>query len=226
MLKCNQSIFGVLNMVGNNVNVLDMEKEQLKQVIKNLAKKNNMTASDLATQAGVAPSTITGFLNDVPGRGHYGLSARTQGKISDAFPEFREQIETPQVIASTFSVPIIGMWDADYRVNGLQLGMPSSFLTSWSNEMDNYSAVIRSPDFFSKLNLNTENRFYLFKNVYADSLNETVNKQVYATTEHGNFIGYQTKGKDAYYLNDFFDKRIEIAGKVLKASKIEWTRQV
>ena len=213
-------------MVGNNVNVLDMEKEQLKQVIKNLAKKNNMTASDLATQAGVAPSTITGFLNDVPGRGHYGLSARTQGKISDAFPEFREQIETPQVIASTFSVPIIGMWDADYRVNGLQLGMPSSFLTSWSNEMNNYSAVIRSPNFFSKLNLNTENRFYLFKNVYADSLNETVNKQVYATTENGNFIGYQTKGKDAYYLNDFFDKRIEIAGKVLKASKIEWTRQV
>ena len=220
MLKCNQSIFGVLNMVGNNANVLDMEKEQLKQVIKNLAKKNNMTASDLATQAGVAPSTITGFLNDVPGRGHYGLSARTQGKISDAFPEFREQIETPQMIASTFSVPIIGMWDADYRVNGLQLGMPSSFLTSWSNEMDNYSAVIRSPNFFSKLNLNTENRFYLFKNVYADSLTDTENKQVYATTEHGNFIGYQIKGKDAYYLNDFFDKRIEIAGKVLKASKI------
>ena len=226
MLKCNQSIFGVLNMMENNVNVLDMEKEQLKQIIKNLARKNNMTASDLATQAGVAPSTITGFLNNVPGRGHYGLSARTQSKISDAFPEFREQIEKPQMIASTFSVPIIGMWDADYRVNGLQLGMPSSFLTSWSNEMDNYSAVIRSPNFFSKLNLNTENRFYLFKNVYVDSLNETENKQVYATTEHGNFIGYQTKGKDAYYLNDFFDKRIEIAGKVLKASKIEWTRQV
>ena len=213
-------------MMENNVNVLDMEKEQLKQVIKNLAKKNNMTASDLATQAGVAPSTITGFLNDVPGRGHYGLSARTQGKISNAFPEFKEQIETPQVIASTFSIPIIGMWDADYRVNGLQLGMPSSFLTSWSNEMDKYSAVIRSPNFFSKVNLNTENRFYLFKNVYADSLNETENKQVYATTEHGNFIGYQIKDKDAYYLKNFFGKRIEIAGKVIKASKIEWTRQV
>ena len=226
MLKCNQSIFGVLNMMENNVNVLDMEKEQLKQIIKNLARKNNMTASDLATQAGVAPSTITGFLNNVPGRGHYGLSARTQSKISEAFPEFREQIEKPQMIASTFSVPIIGMWDADYRVNGLQLGMPSSFLTSWSNEVDKYSAVIRSPNFFSKLNLSTGNRFYLFKNVYADSLTETENNQVYATTEHGNFIGYQIKGKDAYYLNDFFDKRIEIAGKVLKASKIEWTRQV
>ena len=69
-------------------------------------------------------------------------------------------------------------------------------------------------------------RTLTFKNVYADSLTETENNQVYATTEHGNFIGYQIKGKDAYYLNDFFDKRIEIAGKVLKASKIEWTRQV
>jgi len=226
MLIRNRYSLGILKMIENNAKIIDMEKEQLKQVIKNLAKKNNMTASDLATQAGVAPSTITGFLNDVPGRGHYGLSARTQGKISDAFPEFREQIETPQVIASTFSVPIIGMWDPDYRVNGLQLGMPSSFLTSWSNEMYKYSAVIRSHNFFSKLNLHRENRYYLFKNVYADLLIETENKQVYATTENGNFIGYQTKDKDAYYLNDFFDKRIEIAGKVIKASKIEWTRQV
>ena len=61
---------------------------------------------------------------------------------------------------------------------------------------------------------------------YDWDLNETENKQVYATTENGNFIGYQSKDKDAYYLSDFFGGRIEIAGKVLKASKIEWTRQV
>ena len=226
MRYCNRTIFGVLKMNEISDNIIDMEKEQLKQVIKNLAKTNNMSASDLAVQAGVAPSTITGFLNDVPGRGHYGLSARTQSKLADKFPEFQNMIETPQTNSNTFNVPIIGMWDADYRVNGLQLGMPSSFLTSWSHEMKNYSAVIRSPHFFSKLNLNTENRYYLFQNNYADSLTETENKQVYATTEHGNFIGYQTKDKDTYYLNDFFDKRIDIAGKVLKASKIEWTRQV
>ena len=61
-----------------NGNVYDMEKEQLKGALKALAKQLNLSASDLAKEAGISPSTITGFLNDVPGRGHYGLSAKTQ----------------------------------------------------------------------------------------------------------------------------------------------------
>ena len=239
MLKCNQSIFGVLNMMENNVNVLDMEKEQLKQVIKNLAKKNNMTASDLATQAGVAPSTITGFLNDVPGRGHYGLSARTQSKLADKFPEFKEQIEKPFVSNEQYNMPIIGMWHTDYRVLGLQLGMPSTFTCNTYVGIDSYSAVVRSPDFFKKnLRLNggvddfsypngvKETRYYLFQNVYVENLDEVASKQVYATTETGNFMGYAVKHKSKYFLHNFYGDRIDIAGEVIKASKIEWTRQV
>jgi len=236
MLIRNQSIFGVLNMIENNVNVIDMEKEQLKQVLKNIAKKNNMTASDLATQAGVAPSTITGFLNDVPGRGHYGLSARTQGKISEAFPEFKEQIDAPTVISGEYDLPIIGMWDADYRVNGLELGMPSSFRTDLSHNISSYSSIIRSPLFFTfientdfnngNLDFIKEVRYYIFKNIYAENLLPLVGKQVYAKTTTGNFIGYLSKQKEVYQLHDFFGKVIEKAEHVLKATKIEWTRQV
>ena len=51
-----------------NGNVFDMEKEQLKAALKALAKQLNLSASDLAKEAGISPSTITGFLNDVPGR--------------------------------------------------------------------------------------------------------------------------------------------------------------
>lgn len=93
-----------------NANVFDMEKEQLKAALKGLAKSRNVSLSDLAVEAGVAPSTITGFINDVPGRGHYGLSAKTQSKLTDKFPEFKELIDKPPVLEQSAQVPVIGVW--------------------------------------------------------------------------------------------------------------------
>ena len=212
--------------------VIDMEKEQLKSALKNLAKQQGVSLSDLATQAGIAPSTITGFMNDVPGRGHYGLSARTQNKLAEEYSEFKDMIEKPVVNTNLFNIPIIGMWESDYRVNGLELGMPSSFTSNWSTNIESYSAVIRNENFFS-MNpptktmsfVNGEIRYYLFKNTYTDDLRKTENKQVYCKTATGNFIGYQIKEGNKFYLYTFFGERIDIAGEILKASKIEWTRQ-
>ena len=212
--------------------LIDMEKEQLKLALKNLAKHQGMSLSDLATQAGIAPSTITGFMNDVPGRGHYGLSARTQNKLAEEYSEFKDMIEKPIVNTNLVDVPIIGMWESDYRVNGLELGMPSSFASNWSTDIESYSAVIRNENFFSmnpptstKSFVNGEVRFYLFNNTYIDDLNKTNNKQVYCKTATGNFIGYQVKDGNKFYLYTFFGERIESAGEILKASKIEWTKQ-
>ena len=210
--------------------LIDMEKEQLKLALKNLAKHQGMSLSDLASQAGIAPSTITGFMNDVPGRGHYGLSARTQNKLAEEYSEFKDMIEKPIVNTNLVNVPIIGMWESDYRVNGLELGMPSSFASNWSTDIESYSAVIRNENFFVKdqpLNsfVNREIRYYLFKNTYIDDLNKANNKQVYCKTATGNFIGYQVKDGNKFYLYTFFGERIESAGEILKASKIEWTKQ-
>jgi len=212
--------------------VIDMEKEQLKLALKNLAKQQGMSLSDLATHAGIAPSTITGFMNDVPGRGHYGLSARTQNKLAEEYSEFKDMIEKPIINTNLVNVPIIGMWESDYRVNGLELGMPSSFASNWSTNIESYSAVIRNENFFS-MNpptktmsfVNGEIRYYLFKNTYTDDLRKTENKQVYCKTATGNFIGYQIKEGNKFYLYTFFGERIDVAGEILKASKIEWTRQ-
>jgi transcriptional regulator with XRE-family HTH domain len=209
-----------------------MEKEQLKLALKNLAKQQGMSLSDLATHAGIAPSTITGFMNDVPGRGHYGLSARTQNKLAEEYSEFKDMIEKPIINTNLVNVPIIGMWESDYRVNGLELGMPSSFASNWSTNIESYSAVIRNENFFS-MNpptktmsfVNGEIRYYLFKNTYTDDLRKTENKQVYCKTATGNFIGYQIKEGNKFYLYTFFGERIDVAGEILKASKIEWTRQ-
>ena len=216
--------------------VIDMEKEQLKSALKNLAKQQGVSLSDLATQAGIAPSTITGFMNDVPGRGHYGLSAKTQNKLADKFDEFKELIDSPTVVTGEYDLPIIGMWDADYRVNGLELGMPSSFRTDLSANIQSYSAIIRSPQFFTfiekdnekccGLDFIKETRYYIFKNTYAENMQLLLGKQVYARTNTGNFIGYLSIHKNIYHLHNFFGKRIEHAEQVLKATKIEWTRQV
>ena len=61
---------------------------------------------------------------------------------------------------------------------------------------------------------------------HQEDLDEVASKQVYATTETGNFMGYAVKHKSKYFLHNFYGDRIDIAGEVLKASKIEWTRQV
>ena len=119
-------------MDGTYDNVHDMEKEQLKSALKSLAKQQGISLSDLASQAGIAPSTLTGFINDVPGRGHYGLSARTQNKLAEEYSQFKDMIEKPMENTNLVNIPIIGMWEADYRVNGLELGMPSSFVSNWS----------------------------------------------------------------------------------------------
>ena len=216
--------------------VIDMEKEQLKSALKNLAKQQGVSLSDLATQAGIAPSTITGFMNDVPGRGHYGLSAKTQTKLADQYDTFKELIDAPTVVSGEYDLPIIGMWDADYRVNGLELGMPSSFRTNLSANIQSYSSIIRSPQFFTfvekdnpkscNLDFIKEIRYYIFKNTYAENMLPLLGKQVYAKTTTGNFIGYLSKQKDVYHLHNFFGERIEKAEQVLKATKIEWTRQV
>ena len=240
MLKRNQLTFGVLNIMDNNANVVDMEKEQLKSALKSLAKQQGISLSDLASQAGIAPSTLTGFMNDVPGRGHYGLSARTQTKLINEYPDFRESIETPSLPEDIVTIPIIGMWGLNYRVDGLELGMTSSFTTEWTTNVHLYSSVIRSPNFFknnmfakpigsSSKKINSQSieeiRYYLFKNSYVENLSETANKQVYCKTTVGNFIGYQVAYKDVYLLCDFWGNHIEQAGEVKKASKVDWTRQ-
>ena len=216
-----------------NVNVYDMEKEHLKAALKGLAKKRNVSLSDLAIEAGVAPSTITGFINDVQGRGHYGLSAKTQNKLTEKYPEFRDLIDKPPALEQTVQVPVIGVWGADYRVTGLELGMSNSFNTNFSTNIHLYSAIIRNHTFFIKnfnhdgdKNLIREMRYYLFKNEYSDDLDLLVGKQCYCSCDNGTYLGYIGTNKRCFHLYDFYGKEIKSAGCVVKATKIEWTRQV
>jgi len=216
-----------------NGNVFDMEKEQLKAALKALAKQLNLSASDLAKEAGISPSTITGFLNDVPGRGHYGLSAKTQNKLHEKYPEFKEFIDTPPALEQTVQVPVIGVWGADYRVTGLELGMSNNFISDYSVNIHLYSSVLRTELFFAKNfaekmdhNLIRENRYYLFKNTYEEDITNILGKQAYASCEGGTYIGFIGRYKGHYHLFNFFGDWIKSAGCIKQASVIEWTRQI
>ena len=216
-----------------NANVFDMEKEQLKVALKGLAKSRNVSLSDLAVEAGVAPSTITGFINDVPGRGHYGLSARTQSKLTEKYPEFKELIDKPPLLEQSAQVPVIGVWGADYRVTGLELGMSNNFLSDYSLNIHLYSSVLRTDTFFvknfsdkMKRNLIRELRYYLFKNTYNDDIETILGKQAYASCDGGTYIGFLGQKGSNIVLYNFFGEQIKSAGNVKQASVIEWTRQI
>jgi transcriptional regulator with XRE-family HTH domain len=216
-----------------SANIIDMEKEQLKAALKAIAKQHSISLSEVAKEAGVSPSTITGFLNDVPGRGQYGLSAKTQNKLSEKFPEFREFIEKPPALEQTVQVPVIGVWGADYRVTGLELGMSNNFISDWSVNIHLYSSVLRTETFFVKNfaekmdhNLIRENRYYLFKNTYEEDINLILGKQSYASCEGGTYIGFLGKKGSNFVLYNFFGEQIKSAGNVKQASAIEWTRQI
>ena len=223
-------------MIMNNDNLVDMEKEQLKAALKAIAKEYNISASDMAKEAGISPSTITGFLNDVPGRGHYGLSAKTQNKLSEKYPEFKDYVDRPPTVQKQSDVAVIGVWGADYRVTGLELGMSNSFVVAFDNEIQGYVAVLRNDTFFMKnfknqskgdrKNFFKEYRYYLFKNTYEDELDVLIGKQAYCTCENGTYLGWVGRFKDHFHLFDFFGNEIKSAGCVLKATKIEWTRQI
>lgn len=213
--------------------LIDMEKEQLKSALKILAKHQGMSLSDLATQAGIAPSTITGFMNDVPGRGHYGLSARTQSKLAEEYSEFKELIDKPPVLEQSVQVPVIGVWGADYRVTGLELGMSNNFLSEYSVNIHLYSSVLRTEVFFVKnfsdkmnRNLIRELRYYLFKNTYDEDIDLILGKQAYASCDGGTYIGFLGQKGSNIILYNFFGEQIKSAGNVKQASVIEWTRQI
>ena len=137
------------------------------------------------------------------------------------------------MLDQTVQVPVIGVWGADYRVTGLELGMSNNFITEWSINIHLYSAVLRTETFFAKNfaegmyhNLIREKRYYLFKNTNAEDLTTIVGKQAYASCEGGTYIGFIGNHKGHYYLFNFFGKIIKSAGCVKQASAIEWTRQI
>ena len=174
------------------------EKEEYKLALKKLAKSLNKSLSDIAIKAGIAPSTITGFVNDVPGRGKYGLSARTRTKLSKTFPEFKIFLnETHDFTEKTnCELKIRGIVSKNSKVSS-NLAETENVLVPEFNNVENLYGIRNGNDI----------EIYKGKKEQPENF---INKYVLATTkEYDSYIGIIIKIDDKIYLKGHNSQRID-----------------
>ena len=212
-------------------NVIDMEKEHMKKVILDLSRKHGISPSQLAQEAGIAPSTITGFLNDREGRAKHGLSAQTQSKLEKTYPEFNEAFDIPKQ-TDLVSLPVIGNWASDYTVRSIHPGMPSQIATTYYKGYENQSAVceVSSSNTSNKVNpslrysnFRKDNKFYIFKNIFMKDLTEANGRLVYAkSSDDKRWMGVCSFYKGKFCLFGYDSKIIHDCDEIVGATLIDW----
>ena len=212
-------------------NVIDMEKEHMKKVILDLSRKHGISPSQLAQEAGIAPSTITGFLNDREGRAKHGLSAQTQSKLEKTYPEFNEAFDVPKQ-NDLVSIPVIGQWASNYAVRSVEIGTPTQIAITPYKGYENKSAVceISSSNTSSKVNPNLrfsnfrkDNKFYIFKNSYLEDLSEANGRLVYAKSKDDRrWMGVCSFYKGKFCLFGYDSKIIKDCEEIASAILIDW----
>ena len=175
-----------------------IEKEKLKVALKKLAKSLNKSLSDIATESGVAPSTITGFVNDVPGRGKYGLSQKTHSKLSENFPEFKKLLNETHDFSK--------ITNCEIQIRGTV--SKNSKFTSNLEETEN----VPIPEFNNVENLygiRNGNDIEIYKGVKEQPEN-FINRYVLATTkDEDHYIGLIIKIDEIIYLKCNNSRRID-----------------
>ena len=115
-----------------------MNRKQIKTALYNCARTHSISLSELASEAGVSPSTITGFVNDVKGREDHVLSMRTINKLSVKFPDLAKflQIAEPYNDKQLKEVRIIGLVDFEnnQKIAPLDMNTPAAINIAATNE--------------------------------------------------------------------------------------------
>jgi transcriptional regulator with XRE-family HTH domain len=174
------------------------EKEKYKSALKKLAKSQNKSLSNIAVEAGIAPSTITGFMNDVVGRGKYGLSAKTRSKLSETFQEFISFVNEVHHFTEKINCEI--------EIRGT--------VSKNSKVFHNYAETenVSLPEFNNIENLygiRNGNDIEIYKGK-EEQPEKFINKYVLATTKEDDFyIGILIKIDDKIYLKSSNSRRID-----------------
>ena len=115
-----------------------MNRKQIKTALYNCARTHSISLSELASEAGVSPSTITGFVNDVKGREDHVLSMRTINKLSVKFPDLSKflQIAEPYDDQRLKEVRVIGLVDFEnnQKIAPLDMNTPAAINIATTNE--------------------------------------------------------------------------------------------
>jgi len=199
-----------------------MNRKQIKTALYNCARTHSISLSELASEAGVSPSTITGFVNDVKGREDHVLSMRTINKLSVKFPDLSKflQIAEPYDDQQLKEVRVIGLIDFenDQRITPLDHNTPAAIMIANTNI--DYIAFKANNVHVSYLN-----RYYLCKiDPIEDEaqFHKYMSKLVVIDCKEGRFLGYffkpQTDDNSNYYVSSLSLK----PQKLTECSDIKW----
>ena len=117
-----------------------MNRNQIKSALLNCARTHNITLTELAREAGVAPSTISGFVNDSKsgGRDQHFLSTKTINKLSLKFPDLSKFLKIAEPFDSDQlkEVRVIGLVDFEdnQKIAPLDMNTPAAINIAATNE--------------------------------------------------------------------------------------------
>jgi len=207
-----------------------MNRKQIKTALYNCARTHSISLSELASEAGVSPSTITGFVNDVKGREDHVLSMRTINKLSVKFPDLSKflQIAEPYDDQQLKEVRVIGLIDFenDQRITPLDHNTPAAIMIAHTNE--DYIAFKANNVHVSYLN-----RYYLCKidPIEDESqFHKYMSKLVVVDCKEGRFMGYffksQQNDDQNYYVSNLSlkPKKLTDCTDVKWIAPIEWIK--
>ena len=207
-----------------------MNRNQIKSALINCAKTHGISLSELASEAGISPSTITGFVNDAKTRADHVLSMRTIGKLTKKFPDLANflQIAEPYDDKKLKEVRVIGLVDFEnnQRIIPLEHNTPAAIMVASTN--DDYIAFKAHNVHISLLN-----RFYLCKiDPIEDEFefHKYLSKLVVVDCAEGRFLGYlfkhQSTENASYYITNLSVKplKITICTNIKWIAPIDWVR--
>ena len=199
-----------------------MNRKQIKTALYNCARTHSISLSELASEAGVSPSTITGFVNDVKGREDHVLSMRTINKLSQKFPDLSKflQIAEPYDDQQLKEVRVIGLIDFenDQRITPLDYNTPAAIMVAHTN--DDYIAFKANNVHISYLN-----RYYLSR---IDPIEDEsqfqkyMSKLVVIDCKEGRFMGYFFKSQQDNNSNYYVSALSLIPQKLTECTDIKW----
>ena len=197
-----------------------MERNQIKNAIINCAKTHGKSLSEFASAAGVSPSTLTGFVNDISTRADHILSMRTIAKLTKAFPDLATFLQIAEPITELQEVRILGLVDFsnEHRIVALDPSSPGSVMIQ--NQRNNYVAygVKEEGHLYHR-------RIYycITEKIIYENYKNYLTKLCVIDSEKGRFLGYLFTNKhNEYYLAQMSKNEKGFESVVDKLGKINW----
>ena len=198
-----------------------MNRKQIKTALYNCARTHSISLSELASEAGVSPSTITGFVNDVKGREDHVLSMRTINKLSVKFPDLSKflQIAEPYDDQQLKEVRVIGLIDFenDQRITPLEHNTPAAIMINSNEDYIAFKA--------HNVHVSLIDRYYLcpIQPIEDETqFHKYLSKLVVIDCKEGRFMGYFFRPQIDNNLNYYISSLSLKPQKLTECSDIKW----